>query len=241
MDQRETHPDPAASGNPQGLRSGNASGEGDPPSPPREAQEREAGRRRARERRRASGGDRDPDVGRADPQLVEQAFAALAENVRDYAIFLMDRDGVIRFWGEGARILKRWTRDEAEGSHLRMLYPNGGSEDGTAEDHLRSAAEEGEYVGEGPRVRGDGTTFWARVTLTALKDSGGALIGFTKVTVDLTEQRVADAARALVGRDSERTGWRAARGDMQAEVDVLREEVAVLRRELERRDLPQED
>jgi hypothetical protein len=50
-------------------------------------------------------------------------------------------DGVIIYWGEGARLMKWWTRDEAEGAHLRVLYPEGGSEDGTAEEHLRESAE----------------------------------------------------------------------------------------------------
>jgi PAS domain S-box-containing protein len=125
------------------------------------------------------------------------AFAALAENVRDYAIFLMEPTGVICFWGEGARLMKWWTRDEAEGGHLRLLYPQGGSDDGTAEAHLAEAAEKGEYTGEGRRMRGDGSTFWAGVTLTALRDSGGKLVGFAKTTRDLTVRRAAEAALAI--------------------------------------------
>ncbi|HEV7993289.1 MAG TPA: ATP-binding protein [Gemmatimonadaceae bacterium] len=125
--------------------------------------------------------------------VAARAFTALAENVRDYAIFLMDPDGVIIFWGEGARLIKWWTKEQAEGSHLRLLYPSGGSEDGTAEEHLRMAAEHGEYTGEGQRVRSDGSTFWAGVTLTALWDDEGTLLGFAKVTRDLTARRAADA------------------------------------------------
>lgn len=127
-------------------------------------------------------------------QVIERAFPALAENVRDYAIFLMDAEGVITFWGEGARYIKWWMRREAEGAHLRLLYPDGGAEDGSAEEHLRRAVAEGEYVGEGSRVRRDGSTFWAGVTLTALRDQDGELLGFTKVTRDLTARRAADAA-----------------------------------------------
>src|SRR5687768_10831007 len=146
-----------------------------------EQREREAAWRRGRERA-ASGARaaRDPHVGTALPQVAARAFAALAENVRDYAIFLLDTNGVITFWGEGARLMKWWTRDEAEGGHLRLLYPPGGSEDGTAEAHLVEAAERGEYTGEGQRVRSDGSTFWAGVTLTALRDDGGELLGFAK-------------------------------------------------------------
>jgi PAS domain S-box-containing protein len=121
-------------------------------------------------------------------------FPFLAENVREYAVFLLDPAGVITFWGESARLMKWWTREEAEGAHLRLLYLGGGSEDGRAEDHLREARERGEYTGEGQRVRRDGSTFWAGITLTALRDREGTLLGFAKVARDLTARRAADAA-----------------------------------------------
>jgi PAS domain S-box-containing protein len=121
-------------------------------------------------------------------------FTILADHVRDYAIFLMDTDGIIRYWGEGARLMKRWTKEQAEGGHLRMLYPDGGAEDGTAEAHLQVAAELGEYTGEGRRVRSDDSTFWAGVTLTALKGDNGTLVGFTKVTRDFTARRAVEEA-----------------------------------------------
>src|SRR4051812_17256401 len=163
--------------------------------PTAEELEREAALRRGEERalRGPAEGPRDAPTGRARAGVAARAFAALAENVRDYAIFLMDPDGVITFWGEGARLIKWWTKDQAEGSHLRLLYPAGGSEDGTAEQHLRTAAERGEYTGEGRRIRNDGSTFWAGVTLTALWDEAGALLGFAKVTRDLPPRRAADA------------------------------------------------
>jgi len=125
--------------------------------------------------------------------VAARAFAALAENVRDYAIFLMDPSGTIIYWGEGARLIKWWTKEQAEGGHLRLLYPSGGAEDGTAEEHLRQAMARGEYSGEGQRVRSDGSTFWAGITLTALRDDAGTLLGFAKVTRDLTARRAADS------------------------------------------------
>jgi PAS domain S-box-containing protein len=157
-----------------------------------EARERQQAIRRGRNARSASG----PQKLEVDP-LAGHAFAALAENVRDYAIFLMNPEGIIRYWGEGARLMKWWSREEATGSHLRLLYPEGGSEDGTAEAHLRESAEIGEYIGEGQRMRPDGSTFWAGVTLTALRDTDGTLLGFAKVTRDLTVRRAAEAALAL--------------------------------------------
>ncbi|HEY0014809.1 MAG TPA: ATP-binding protein [Longimicrobium sp.] len=180
-----------------------ATGAVEPPPQPegmpgRETHERKAAWRRgeARAAERAGGSEppRDPYSGLAHPGIAAHAFAALSENVRDYAIFLLDPDGVITFWGEGARLMKWWTQDEAEGGHLRLLYPDGGSEDGTAEEHLLQAARDGEYTGEGHRVRNDNSTFWAGVTLTALRDPEGNLLGYAKVTRDLTARRAADAA-----------------------------------------------
>src|SRR5687767_9937732 len=124
-----------------------------------------------------------PDIPGLDGRLL---YTLVAENVRDYAVFLLDVNGIIRCWGESARLMKWWTKHQAEGAHLRMLYPDGGSEDGTAESHLTAAAHSGEYNGEGHRVRSDGSTFWAYVTLTALRNPEGALVGFAKVTRDFS-------------------------------------------------------
>jgi PAS domain S-box-containing protein len=155
----------------------------------------------AEQRRRAIRAQgRDPAAAPPQPRdlnLINVAFAGLCEAVRDYAIFIMNADDIIVYWGMGAHLMKWWTREEAEGGHLRMLYPEGGSEDGTAEDHLYQAAVAGEYVGEGQRVRRGGSTFWGHITLTALRDPNGTLIGFAKVTQDLTKRRAMEAAVAL--------------------------------------------
>ncbi len=193
----EAHPDPQATGNPEGL----------PPvpigTPTREAVEREAALRRGAQAAAGAPPPRDPYTGRGTPELAHRAFAALAEDSRDFAIFLMDPDGIITFWGEGARLIKWWSKAQAEGGHLRLLYPDGGSEDGTAEAHLREAAETGEYTGEGQRIRADGSTFWAGVSLTALRDDAGELIGFAKVTRDLTARRAADAVLKATSDEAE--------------------------------------
>jgi PAS domain S-box-containing protein len=162
----------------------------------REDAERAAAIRRAEERERAAAAGRprpeSETLARTWSAIAAQAFARLADNVRDYAIFLMDPEGTIIFWGEGARLMKWWSKDQAEGAHLRMLYPSGGSQDGTADAHLQEAAARGEYTGEGERVRTDGSTFWAGITLTALRGADGRLLGFAKVTRDLTARRAAD-------------------------------------------------
>jgi PAS domain S-box-containing protein len=126
--------------------------------------------------------------------VAQRAFISLADNVRDYAIFLMNPEGTIVYWGEGARLIKWWTRDQMEGAHFRVLYPDGGAEDGTAESHLVQAAERGEMVSEGQRIRSDGSTFWAGATLTALRDANGELQGFAKLTRDLTAAHAAEEA-----------------------------------------------
>ena len=201
-------PDRNASGAPEGRPSG-PRGNAD-----RETREREAAWRRGEERARATAAAgaeavRDPYTGLAAPGVAHRAFAALAENVRDYAIFLLNADGIITFWGEGARLIKWWTKEQAEGAHLRLLYPDNGSEDGTAEAHLREAAETGEYTGEGQRVRSDGSTFWGGITLTALRDDSGVLIGFAKVTRDLTARRAADAVLKAARDEAEEARARA--------------------------------
>jgi PAS domain S-box-containing protein len=199
--------DPAAAASGAGAPGGRSAGTPDPDGgdvQAREAQERDAARRRGEARQHARAAARAaareaaeapaPRVERRAFRAAERAFQALSENVRDYAVFLLDADGIITYWGEGARLMKWWTRDEAVGAHLRLLYPDGGAEDGSAEDHLVAAAEHGESVSEGRRVRSDGSVFWAGATLTALRDVDGTLLGFAKVTRDLTARRAADAA-----------------------------------------------
>jgi PAS domain S-box-containing protein len=163
-----------------------------PGTPGREAHERQAAFARGESR---AG---EPNVEMCAPDLpglrADLIYTLVADNVRDYAIFLMDANGIIRCWGEGARLMKWWTRQQTEGAHLRMLYSDGGSEDGTAEEHLERAAATGEYSGEGHRVRRDGSTFWAYVTLTALRNADGVLVGFSKVTRDFTARRAVEAA-----------------------------------------------
>jgi PAS domain S-box-containing protein len=159
-----------------------------PGLPGRETHERQAAWLRGDMNREEPPGSNDS----APAQLIEvrahRLLRVLSDSVRDYAIFLIDVNGIIRHWGEGARLMKWWTTAQACGGHLRMLYPDGGAGDGTAETHLQAAMDTGEYSGEGLRVRNDGSTFWAAVTLTALRDDDGALIGFAKVTRDLSAE-----------------------------------------------------
>ena len=92
--------------------------------------------------------------------VAQRAFVALADNVRDYAIFLMDPQGTIIYWGEGARLIKWWTREQVEGAHFRLLYPDGGRRT-DREGHWQRRHGAARWVSEGQRVRSDGSTFWA--------------------------------------------------------------------------------
>ncbi|HEX8906876.1 MAG TPA: ATP-binding protein, partial [Longimicrobiaceae bacterium] len=139
----------------------------------------------------------------------EVRYHLVVERVHDYAVFLMDPDGVITHWGEGARRIKGFDPAEIVGKHLKTLYPAGGAEDGTAEEHLRIAAEQGEYIGEGTRISRDRGTFPARVVLTALWRDG-QLFGFSKITQDLserhsTEERLRHALRVAEGANAEKS------------------------------------
>ena len=140
------------------------------------------------------------DVAFSSP--TELQYHLFVERVHEYAIFLMDADGVITHWGEGARRMKEFDPEEVLGRPLSMLYPEGGAEDGTAEEHLRQARENGEYTGEGTRIARDRGTFHARVTLTSLWRDG-ELIGFSKVTQDLTERRRVEARLQQALREAE--------------------------------------
>jgi PAS domain S-box-containing protein len=136
---------------------------------------------------------------RADPADRDRLLRLLIGTVRDYAIFLLDATGHIRTWNPGAQRLKGYTEEEAIGRHFSMFYPPEDIIAGKTDMELRVAAAEGRVEDEGWRVRKDGTRFWASVVITALRDEHGELVGFGKVTRDLTERRRVEEAL----RDSE--------------------------------------
>ena len=119
-------------------------------------------------------------------------YQLLIESVRDYAIFVLDSEGRVATWNIGAERLKGYKPDEIIGRHFSTFY---GEEDLKARKpwkELEVAIAEGRVEDEGWRIRKDGTRFWANVIITALRDDSGNLIGFAKVTRDLTERRLAE-------------------------------------------------
>lgn len=135
----------------------------------------------------------------------EERFRLLVEGIRDYAIFMLDPQGLVATWNKGAMRLKGYTAEEIIGLHFSRFYPVEAIERDWPAEELRRAAAEGRLEDEGWRVRKDGTQFWANVVITALRDESGNLRGFAKVTRDLTERRqAAENERRLIEEEASR-------------------------------------
>ena len=119
----------------------------------------------------------------------EERFKLLVERVRDYAIFMLDTNGNVVTWNEGATQIKGYQADEIIGRHFSAFYPADDRRAGKPERELAIAKREGRALDEGWRVRKDGSMFWASVTITAVYDSRHELRGFAKVTRDMTERK----------------------------------------------------
>ena len=119
----------------------------------------------------------------------EERFRLLVEVVQDYAIFMLDPDGHVASWNVGAQRSKGYTATEIIGRHFRTFYPPEMQEAKHPEWELDMAVRHGRYEEEGWRVRKDGSRFWANVLITAVRNERGDLVGFTKVTRDMTERR----------------------------------------------------
>jgi PAS domain S-box-containing protein len=123
----------------------------------------------------------------------EEPFVLFVESVQDYAIFMLDEHGIVSTWNAGAERAKGYTSSEIVGKHFSTFYPED-VRSTKPQQLLERAAREGHVEDEGWRVRKDGSQFWAWVTITAVRDESGTLIGFGKVTRDLTEQKLSEQA-----------------------------------------------
>jgi PAS domain S-box-containing protein len=120
----------------------------------------------------------------------DELYRLLVSSVHDYAIFALDATGRIVTWNPGAQRLKGYREHEIRGRHFSVFYPDEDVSRGKPAQELRIATEYGRFEDEGWRIRADGTRFWANVIITAMRDpETGALIGFSKVTRDLTDRR----------------------------------------------------
>lgn len=122
-------------------------------------------------------------------QKSEERFRLLVAGVRDYAIFMLDPEGYIVSWNQGAELIKGYTADEIIGKHFSAFYTEDDIRRGKPARNLEKATRDGRLEEEGLRLRKDGSTFFASVLITALKDEKGKLRGFAKVTRDITERR----------------------------------------------------
>jgi PAS domain S-box-containing protein len=123
----------------------------------------------------------------------EERFRLLVEGVAEYAIFMLDPNGRVSTWNSGAERIKGYTAGDIIGQHFSIFYPEDVRESGWPDHELQVAAETGKFIDSGWRLRKDGTTFWANVTITALRDATGQLLGYAKLTRDLTEAKRVEA------------------------------------------------
>ena len=123
----------------------------------------------------------------------EGRFRMLIEAITDYAIYMLDPDGTITSWNPGARRFKGYEESEILGENFSRFYTEGDRKAGLPQRALAIAEREGRFESEGWRVRKDGTKFWALAVIDPIRDHAGGLIGFAKITRDLTERRKAEA------------------------------------------------
>jgi PAS domain S-box-containing protein len=138
---------------------------------------------------------------RRESEEQTRRFRLLIESVKDYAIFILDPTGRIMTWNAGARRIKQYADAEIIGQHFSIFYPADAAASGKCELELDIASREGRFEEEGWRVRKDGSTFWASVTITALRDPEGAFVGFAKVTRDLTARRQAEERQNVLAAE----------------------------------------
>jgi len=141
----------------------------------------------------------------------DSTFRLLVDQITDYAIFLLTTTGEVATWNPGAERIKGFKAQEIIGRHFRNFYTREQQLAGKPEYELRVAAATGRFEDEGWRVRKDGSKFWASVVITAIKDQHGQLLGYGKLTRDLTERKRAEeqlrelSGRLLKAQDEERS------------------------------------
>jgi PAS domain S-box-containing protein len=119
----------------------------------------------------------------------QEQFRLLVQGVTDYAIYMLDPTGLVSSWNAGAQRIKGYKPGEIVGEHFSRFYTDEDKEAGIPAHALSTAAAEGRFENEGWRVRKDGTRFWAHVIIDSIKDDDGKIIGFAKITRDVTERR----------------------------------------------------
>src|SRR5256885_3334748 len=130
----------------------------------------------------------------ASKAISDDPYRLLVQSILDYAIYLLDPNGFVTSWNAGAERIKGFQTEEIIGQHFSTFYTPEDREAGIPNRVLETARRAGKFEGEGWRVRKDGTPFWAGVVVDAIKDDSGEVIGFAKITRDMTEKREAQQA-----------------------------------------------
>lgn len=154
----------------------------------------------------------------------EETYRLMVASVKDYAIFLIDPTGHIMTWNEGAKQTKGYSQEEIIGKHFSIFYTTEDLDDGKPARELVIATQTGKYEEEGWRVKKDGSVFWANIVLTAVYNHDKKLIGFAKVTRDLSERKASER-ELKESRDQYRR--------LTAELRKINEELSYTNRELE--------
>src|SRR6185436_20289675 len=128
------------------------------------------------------------------PMADSDRYRILVESITDYAVYMLDSDGIVTSWNAGAQRFKGYTPPEIIGQHFSRFFTPEDLAAGLPERALETAAREGKFESEGWRLRKDGTRFWVHAVIDAIRDSSGNLIGFAKITRDLTERKAAETA-----------------------------------------------
>ncbi len=133
-----------------------------------------------------------PELQKETSKQNEQSYRRMIEEIEDYAIILLSPEGIIQNWNMGAQKIKGYSAEEIIGKHFRVFYTPQDQTINLPETLLALAAKQGRAAFEGWRKRKDGSVFWGSIVITALHDDTGKIIGFSKVTRDLTEKKVAE-------------------------------------------------
>ncbi|HEY5937041.1 MAG TPA: PAS domain S-box protein, partial [Kofleriaceae bacterium] len=160
-------------------------------------------------------------------ELADEHFRLLVESVEDYAIYVLDPHGIVKSWNAGAERIKGYTSNEIVGQSFARFYTDAARAEGRPQQILDLAARDGRIEEAGWRVRKDGSQFWANIVVTALHDDRGNLMGFAKVTRDLTDRAYRAFVEATNGivwttdatgkPNADSPSWRAFTGQSEAE------------------------
>ena len=128
------------------------------------------------------------------PMAEDERYRILVEGITDYAVYMLDSNGIVTSWNAGAQKFKGYTPSEIIGRHFSCFYTPEDRDAGLPERALATAAREGKFETEGWRLRKDGSRFWTHAVIDAIREPSGKLIGYAKITRDLTERKVAEEA-----------------------------------------------